>query len=1058
MHEYHQPTVESDDESPEELKPDPNGGAPLEQDAVEPDDAHAADQERIFVTDSSGKRFSFPFTLARTWAEFEDLLRQSFTRADSVPREVREGRFDLVDPDGSVIIPSVWDLSVRPGWSVTMRLWKSREEDEREQRRDHQRARMQVEVEERPRYAGDDAGELRRMKEQLEALRYRNEEGREVRDDAVLYSRMDMETRGSTAEESRRRMDEQRLGRTEEEIWLRREPESPPESPPPPPGRMTIKPLDKVVCDPWEMQIQSARVYRDELETTGPVSLELVGNVKPPGPTSIVTGARTREENQKHTTWLHITRAFMNFREFEEMALFDLPLDEDSREVVGNVMNTIKSYRMHHKEWPIDPGTAFRGKMDNEQPIVIASIPSLHSIPYDKAAVAKVPPEEISLERTLREAFGSALSADPEQSSSRFAVGRGTGEHDFWIRQTWILVTDRCIFTYGSFPRELLQGQTISILDKSLLDTSSSGGMQVINEDRELFYIPAANLKSFFELKMAIHDRLMRAADRPVLLEDRMIRLYLPDGEELGPKSWAMLSESDDLPTLKVIPGSPPASRSPSPDSAHSGSLDPYSKSRRWTGGYVEDASVSDASYLRSDGYKGSGKREELHAADSDFILISAERNQASPAAPEIPQLNHKVPPFLGWLAGEGSEGVNSIEQAFNEGLVRVDLIVARPNRGISAPSMMMDELCWSFNDTDVYERGASVTFEEFEVARTEWKSGNSSRRNPLVSRVSQDKMLATAGRYFDAAVRTLESFVSPEYDGVPIKKYFGALSEAMKDPTSSLRSENVGQESPNPSFPATSRWHNRGLEWTISHERLQSDKTKPFAECYDHEGGCPACSKGILYKTPEDAISHMRRSHIVGSATDETLRHYLQTLPEALMEKKEQEQMSVLEFGADAMLRILTKLVAIQDGVTRHDGMREKRGLPHELLGALAVIVAFVCALSSTMHKIAWAYGDDMPRKPGRLTQLVSPDIVKQRDKLALLAAEAERLIRRAERRLMSPTGPQPKDGDAAPESFQVSVGAHYIAAQIVCNLVNMPAYNHQSVADLYEAKLKSL
>ena len=150
-------------------------------------------------------------------------------------------------------------------------------------------------------------------------------------------------------------------------------------------------------------------------------------------------------------------------------------------------------------------------------------------------------------------------------------------------------------------------------------------------------------------------------------------------------------------------------------------------------------------------------------------------------AAPEIPQLNHKVPPFLGWIHGDAGEGVNNIEQAFREGLVRVDLRLARPDPGVRHRSWMIHELYERFGETDVYEGGASLEFEGFELARAEWKSGKGTGRNPLVSRSSQDKLVATAGQYFDVAVRTLESFVSPEYDGVPVKKYFGALSEAIK-------------------------------------------------------------------------------------------------------------------------------------------------------------------------------------------------------------------------------------------------------------------------------------
>ena len=54
------------------------------------------------------------------------------------------------------------------------------------------------------------------------------------------------------------------------------------------------------------------------------------------------------------------------------------------------------------------------------------------------------------------------------------------------------------IFTYGSFSLDTLQGQTITVLDEILPDTNSSGGIQIVDEDRRLFYIPSANRKSYY--------------------------------------------------------------------------------------------------------------------------------------------------------------------------------------------------------------------------------------------------------------------------------------------------------------------------------------------------------------------------------------------------------------------------------------------------------------------------------------------------------------------------------------------------------------------------------
>lgn len=64
------------------------------------------------------------------------------------------------------------------------------------------------------------------------------------------------------------------------------------------------------------------------------------------------------------------------------------------------------------------------------------------------------------------------------------------------------------------------------------------------------------------ELKVAVSERLRRAGEDDV--KSYALRLHLPDGEELGPKTWAKVSRSDELPTLRVslesLTPSPPSS------------------------------------------------------------------------------------------------------------------------------------------------------------------------------------------------------------------------------------------------------------------------------------------------------------------------------------------------------------------------------------------------------------------------------------------------------------------------------------------------------------------
>ncbi|KAI1421219.1 hypothetical protein F5Y12DRAFT_40449 [Xylaria sp. FL1777] len=38
-------------------------------------------------------------------------------------REVQEGHYDLLGPDGSIILPQAWEQIIQPGWNITMHMW-----------------------------------------------------------------------------------------------------------------------------------------------------------------------------------------------------------------------------------------------------------------------------------------------------------------------------------------------------------------------------------------------------------------------------------------------------------------------------------------------------------------------------------------------------------------------------------------------------------------------------------------------------------------------------------------------------------------------------------------------------------------------------------------------------------------------------------------------------------------------------------------------------------------------------------------------------------------------
>ncbi|KAL8736125.1 MAG: hypothetical protein Q9181_002540, partial [Wetmoreana brouardii] len=51
------------------------------------------------------------------------LVTEAFSHIETLGPRVAEGRYDLVNPEGETILPSVWHAVVRPGLEVTMTFW-----------------------------------------------------------------------------------------------------------------------------------------------------------------------------------------------------------------------------------------------------------------------------------------------------------------------------------------------------------------------------------------------------------------------------------------------------------------------------------------------------------------------------------------------------------------------------------------------------------------------------------------------------------------------------------------------------------------------------------------------------------------------------------------------------------------------------------------------------------------------------------------------------------------------------------------------------------------------
>ncbi|EAW11781.1 uncharacterized protein ACLA_005340 [Aspergillus clavatus NRRL 1] len=77
----------------------------------------------IKFKDSIGRKFSFPFDLCCTWQGMEELIRQAFIHIEGIGPHIVEGNYDLVGPDGEIILPRVWETVIEPDWMITMHMW-----------------------------------------------------------------------------------------------------------------------------------------------------------------------------------------------------------------------------------------------------------------------------------------------------------------------------------------------------------------------------------------------------------------------------------------------------------------------------------------------------------------------------------------------------------------------------------------------------------------------------------------------------------------------------------------------------------------------------------------------------------------------------------------------------------------------------------------------------------------------------------------------------------------------------------------------------------------------
>jgi chemotaxis protein histidine kinase CheA len=86
----------------------------------------------IRFKDAVGRKFSFPFHLCKTWKGMESLIKQAFLHVDVLGDHVHQGHYDLMGPDGEIILPQVWETMIQPDWEISMHMWPMPEDEPEE--------------------------------------------------------------------------------------------------------------------------------------------------------------------------------------------------------------------------------------------------------------------------------------------------------------------------------------------------------------------------------------------------------------------------------------------------------------------------------------------------------------------------------------------------------------------------------------------------------------------------------------------------------------------------------------------------------------------------------------------------------------------------------------------------------------------------------------------------------------------------------------------------------------------------------------------------------------
>ncbi|KAH7129253.1 hypothetical protein EDB81DRAFT_140310 [Dactylonectria macrodidyma] len=689
--------------------------------------------------------------------------------------------------------------------------------------------------------------------------------------------------------------------------------------------------------------------------------------------------------------------------------------------------------------WYIKTGTVIRCDVDSDgktnASALFVSIPQLQVDSFNRTTNVQLR-KGICLPRRLHEMFHPYDTSLTRDKNQLFRSHEGAQSDEvLWIGDTWVLIIDSVgILTYGSKHRQTYLSDNIEIRDH-LSSQVEERTIHVTHPDGQQFQIPFEACQTLYKLQSAIRDQLSILEDDDSILD---FELVITGGEVVTAKSWSRLVQKPEQSVIKlvvewVVPDESESDRD---------SIKPNSQEDEMShiSGDIEtdkqDAASKNGILSGKRSRSVSRQRTTVPFADDDFFGIQQQSSTTKDEDSDldIPELNAKVPPFLGWTILEISKEDDDDNKTNDEGSTIRESIRVCLSRAETAlkdgQHPFVAKLKDNFSTLDLPSISDDVNFNVIEKRILQLAKQDSKNGRGRKLRFGKDKIASLYKGFLSASIRTLEAYTFKEFPSPIISSYYTALLNGLESP----------KPPPNNHYP---------VRWVLSREPIPIAGFKYLNTTLDGIK-CPDCNSQKIYDNIESAIDHLRKRHCAGSTPGTRLVEYLTPLSEAQDSRLEEECSEVLRTCRDTMVHITRRLRDIQDAMV-FDGQFQKpaQGIPFALLKSLELIVAFVCAVPMLLDEIYWFYNYEIDEQ--KLGNLVLDGKIREKYQLLKdVGHAAETLTKDAERALVSSIHSKRKEDVV---KFFTSVGSHCVATQIICNLLRHPIQNNAKVAELYQA-----